>query len=51
MNADMFYEEFKLALSYLDVPWGLKELATIKLDGDNVVISYANKVVTFKVNK
>jgi len=49
MNANEFYEEFKAALKYLGLTWGLMELATIKIDGEYIVMDYADKRVTFKV--
>ena len=50
MNAEDFYEEFKQALKFLDVPWGEKELVTVDVRYGRFVMAYDGRDVSFKVS-
>ena len=43
MTAEQFYEAYKAALVYLDVPWGAKELVTMFIAGDCIVLKVPGK--------
>jgi len=50
VNADDFYEEFKAALKYLDVPWGEKERVTVAVvHGDRFLMVCDGRDVSFPV--
>lgn len=45
MNADHFYEEFKQALAYMDVPWGEKHrLDVVVREGRFIMSANTNKL-------
>ena len=43
MNGEEFYAEFKEALRYLGVEWGNKEVVTMKLVPDAIVLHYGHR--------
>jgi hypothetical protein len=51
MNADEFYEGFKDALAYLGLAWGQKDLATVHIEGDRLVVSHGAYSATIQLPK
>ena len=51
MNVEEFYDKLKNALNFFNLTWGDKELASVYIDGDFFVISYADEEVRFAVPK
>lgn len=43
MSAEYFYEEFKAALRFLDIPWGCKESVAVLIVGDRIVLKVPGK--------
>ena len=49
MNAEEFYEEFKAALNYLEIPWGRKEEVEIYVNENSFVMTANGKLVSFEL--
>lgn len=49
MNLQIFYEELKAALKFLDLRWGEMEKAEVTIDGDKVCVPHAGREVSFVV--
>lgn len=43
MTLEALYQDMKDALDFLGLAWGEKELATVTLDRDELVISYGGR--------
>ena len=43
MDAEQFYEDFKAALLFLDVPWGKKDDVKISVSGTQIWLSANGK--------
>ena len=51
INAADFYEHFKIALKYLDLPWGDMDKATISIIDGCFVMASAGKSCTLELPK
>ena len=51
MNWDEVYENMKLMLDCLGIPWKHKHHVEVHIDGDNLVFTHGNDTFSFKVNR
>lgn len=47
VSADQFYEEFKGAIQALGLRFSEMHLARVKVDGDDLIVRYRDRSVTF----
>lgn len=49
-NGNDFYEEFKDALRYVGLSWNQKDLAEVKIEGDQVCVTYYGRQARIKLS-
>lgn len=48
MNLEDFYSEIKGAIDFLGVEWGTKNLISVRIENDTIILSYGYKSVHIK---